>query len=146
MRTYAATRHRHLAEVRQALPSAPPLHMTATAVERVRGVLVTAHAFVAPDVGEADVLGAVRAAYENEPFVRLVRARRGAHRVPDPKILDGTNYCDVGFELDPESGRLVMMAAIDNLVKGTAGHALQALNVALGLPETTGLGFVGLHP
>lgn len=146
IRTYAPTRHRHQAEIEQALPEAPPLHLTATAVERVRGVLVTAHLWVNQGVGDAQVQSAVRAAYDDEPFVRFVRARRGVHRVPDPRILDGSNYCDVGFELDESSGRLVMMAALDNLVKGTTGHALQSLNLALGLPEETGLGFTGLHP
>lgn len=146
VRTYAPTRHRHVAEVRQALPGAPPVHLTATAVERVRGVLVTAHAWVRAGVTEADVLAAVRSAYDAEPFVRVVRARRGVHRFPDPRILDGSNYCDVGFELDRDTGRLVTIAALDNLVKGTAGHAMQALNLALGWPEETGLGFTGLHP
>lgn len=146
VRTYAATRHRHQAEIAQALPGAPAIHMTATAIERVRGVLVTAHAFVRPGVTETDVLGSYRFAYDGEPFVRLVRARRGLHRVPDPKILDGSNYCDVGFALDEATGRLVLMGALDNLVKGTAGHAMQALNLALGFPETAGLGFPGLHP
>ncbi|TVR87942.1 MAG: N-acetyl-gamma-glutamyl-phosphate reductase, partial [Trueperaceae bacterium] len=70
----------------------------------------------------------------------------GIHRVPDPKILDGTNWCDIGWALDRDSGRVVVMAAIDNLVKGTAGHALQSLNLALGLDERSGLGFGGLHP
>ncbi|HEX7038935.1 MAG TPA: N-acetyl-gamma-glutamyl-phosphate reductase [Trueperaceae bacterium] len=146
VRTYAPTRHRHLAELEQELPCAPRLHLTATAVERVRGVLVTAHVFVRDGVSERDVLAAYRERYAGEPFVRLVLARRGNHRVPDPKVLDGTNFCDVGFELDPDTGRLVVMAALDNLVKGTAGHALQALNVALGRPERDGLTFPGLHP
>lgn len=146
VRTYAPTRHRHLFEIQQALPEAPPVHLTATAVERVRGVLVTAHLWVEEGVRDTDVLAAIRSAYAEEPFVRLVRAQRGVHRVPDPRILDGTNYCDVGFDLDEETGRLVMMAALDNLVKGTAGHAMQSLNVALGHPEGTGLAFTGLHP
>jgi N-acetyl-gamma-glutamyl-phosphate/LysW-gamma-L-alpha-aminoadipyl-6-phosphate reductase len=146
VRTYAPTRHRHLAEVEQALPGAPRMHMSATAVERVRGVLATTHAFVREGVEEADVLAAFRTMYDAEPFVRIVRARRGAHRVPDPRILDGSNYCDVGFGFDPESRRLVVLSALDNLVKGAAGHALQALNVALNVPERTGLGFTGLHP
>src|SRR5690606_25268830 len=108
VRTYAPTRHRHVAEIEQALPGAPRVHLSATAVERVRGVLATAHTFVREGVEESDVLAAFRAAYDHEPFVRLVRARRGVHRVPDPRILDGTNYCDVGFELDPTTGRLVV--------------------------------------
>lgn len=145
VRTYAPTRHRHVAELEEHLPGLQ-VHMTATAIERVRGILVTAHCFVPDGTSERDVSAALRETYESAPFVRLVTARRGVHRVPDPKVLDGTNFCDIGFELDPDSGRLVMMSAIDNLVKGTAGHAMQALNLALGVDERAGLGFLGLHP
>lgn len=145
VRTYAPVGHRHTAELRQALPGLQA-HLTATAIERVRGILVTAHAWLHDGSAEGDVRGALEDAYADEPFVRLVTARRGPHRVPDPRVLDGSNYCDVGFALDPESGRLVLMSAIDNLVKGTAGHALQALNVALGWDEADGLGFSGLYP
>ncbi len=145
VRTYAPVGHRHTAEVRQAFPGLEP-HLTATAVERVRGIQVTAHAWLHDGSSERDVQAALDEAYRDEPFVRLVSARKGIHRVPDPKILDGTNWCDVGFALDRDTGRLVMMAALDNLVKGTAGHALQALNVARGWDETAGLGFPGLHP
>jgi LysW-gamma-L-alpha-aminoadipyl-6-phosphate/LysW-L-glutamyl-5-phosphate reductase len=112
----------------------------------VRGVMVTAHAYLHDGSSERDVRAALDDAYGDERFVRIVAARRGIHRVPDPRVLDGSNWCDVGFALDPESGRLVMMSAIDNLVKGTAGHALQALNVALGWDEADGLGFPGLFP
>lgn len=146
VRTYAPTGHRHTAEIKQELPGKFAIHLTATAVERVRGILVTAHVFLPDGFSERDLLGAYREAYAQEPFIRLVVAKRGIHRVPDPKILDGTNYCDIGFELDNETGRVVVMSAIDNLVKGTAGHALQALNIAMGWEETLGLGFTGLHP
>ena len=146
VRTYAATGHRHQAEMAQELPGAFPIHLTATAVERIRGILVTAHVFLPDGYSDRDVMGAFREAYSDEPFIRLVTAKRGIHRVPDPKILDGTNFCDIGFEVDNESGRVVVMAAIDNLVKGTAGHALQALNISMGWDETLGLEFLGLHP
>jgi len=145
VRTYQPVRHRHTAEVEQAFPGLR-VHMTATAVERVRGVMVTAHAWLHDGSSERDVRAALDDAYADERFVRVVAARRGIHRVPDPRVLDGSNWCDVGFALDPETGRLVMMSAIDNLVKGTAGHALQALNVALGWAEDEGLGFPGLYP
>ena len=145
VRTYAPTRHRHSAELEEHLPGLK-LHMTATAIERVRGILVTAHCFVPDGTSERDVGAALREAYEGAPFVRLVTARRGVYRQPDPRVLDGTNFCDIGFELDHDSGRLVMISAIDNLVKGTAGHALQSLNLALGFDERAGLGFRGLHP
>lgn len=146
VRTYAATGHRHEAELRAHLAPVPPLHMTATAIPRVRGVLATVHAFLTQGTTEADVLQAFRDTYADEPFVRLVRARRGTYRQPDPKILDGSNYCDVGFAVDERSGRVVALAALDNLVKGAAGHAMQSLNIALGLPEAAGLSFAGLHP
>jgi N-acetyl-gamma-glutamyl-phosphate/LysW-gamma-L-alpha-aminoadipyl-6-phosphate reductase len=146
VRTYAPTGHRHTAEIQQELPGRFPIHLTATAIERVRGILVTAHVFMPDGYSDRDVLAAYREAYAEEPFIRLVTARRGIHRVPDPKILDGTNYCDIGFEMDNATGRVVVMSAIDNLVKGTAGHALQSLNLAMGWKETLGLEFVGLHP
>ena len=87
-----------------------------------------------------------REAYGAEPFVRIVKERSGIHRYPEPKLLAGTNYCDIGFERDPHSNRLVVMSAIDNLVKGAAGSAVQCANLMLGLDETAGLGFPGLHP
>jgi LysW-gamma-L-alpha-aminoadipyl-6-phosphate/LysW-L-glutamyl-5-phosphate reductase len=146
VRTYAPTRHRHTAEIAQELPGEVQVHLTATAVERIRGILATAHVFVPDGTSERDVAAALRERYADEPFIRIVQARKGIHRVPDPKILDGTNWADIGFEMDPESGRVVLMCAIDNLVKGTAGHAVQALNVAMGWDETLGLTFPGLHP
>jgi N-acetyl-gamma-glutamyl-phosphate/LysW-gamma-L-alpha-aminoadipyl-6-phosphate reductase len=146
IRTYAPVGHRHAAEVEQALGGGTRVHLTATAVERVRGVLVTAHVFMPDGTSELDARAAFREFYEDAPFIRLVTARRGIHRVPDPKVLDGSNWCDIGFALDHDSGRLVVMAALDNLVKGTAGHALQALNLAQGWDETLGLTFPGLHP
>lgn len=146
VRTYAVLGHRHAAELEQELGVAPRMHWTATAVERIRGVLATCHAFLRPGVAARDVLAAYRERYARERFVRLIVGGSGIHRVPDPKVLDGSNFCDVGFHVDETTGRLVALAALDNLVKGTAGHAVQALNLALGLPEETGLAFPGLHP
>ena len=77
---------------------------------------------------------------------RIVKDKTGIHRVPDPKILGGSNFADVGFELDPDAGRVVSLAAIDNLMKGAAGSAVQAMNLMCGFEETAGLEFPGLHP
>ena len=120
--------------------------LTITSVDLVRGALAAAHAFIKPGVTEKDLWRGFRALAENEPFVRIVKDRRGIYRVPEPKILAGTNYIDLGFELDPESGRVVIMAAIDNLMKGAAGSAVQSMNVMCGFDETAGLDFSGLHP
>ncbi|WP_457636706.1 N-acetyl-gamma-glutamyl-phosphate reductase [Oceanithermus sp.] len=146
LRVYKPTGHRHAAEVIEYLPGSPEVYMTAIASERVRGILMTAQVFVPDGYSEQDVWQAYREFYTGKPFVRLVKQRRGIHRYPDPKVVTGTNFADVGFELEPDSGRLVVISAIDNLVKGTAGHAIQALNLRLGWDEKTGLEFPGLHP
>ena len=136
------------AEVIQELSSAIPLtvHFSATAIEMVRGVLVTAHVMLPHALSDKEIWGIYREAYKREPFLRIVKERRGVYRYPEPKILAGSNFCDVGFETDPHSGRLVVLSALDNLVKGGAGNGVQAMNGMLGLDETTGLEFPGLHP
>ncbi len=145
IRTFSAYGHRHTAEVIQELGLAD-VHLSMTSVDLVRGALAAAHAFVKPGVAEKDLWRAYRGWVESEPFVRLVKDKRGIYRVPEPKILAGSNYADVGFELDPTSGHVVAMAAIDNLMKGAAGSAVQAMNLICGFDETTGLEFPGLHP
>lgn len=145
MRSYRPTGHRHTGEIVQALGLAG-VHVSATAVEMVRGVLATCHVFVNEDVGDRDLWRIYRDAYGAEPFVRIVKDRGGVHRYPEPKLLAGTNFCDVGFERDPGANRVVVVSALDNLMKGAAGQAVHAFNVMHGLPETTGLDFAGLHP
>ncbi|MEO1368879.1 MAG: Asd/ArgC dimerization domain-containing protein, partial [Acidobacteriota bacterium] len=125
---------------------ADQLFFSATAVEAVRGVLATCHVFLDRDVDAKDVWRLYRDAYGPEPFVRLVNEKRGLHRLPDPKVLAGSNYCDVGWRLDDHGRRLVVLSALDNLVKGAAGSAVQSLNLSLDVDESAGLGFPGLHP
>ena len=149
IRSYAPTGHRHTAEIVQELhlgSSGHQVAFSATAVEAVRGVLVTAHAFINSDLDDRDLWRLYRSRYGSEPFVRIVKSHTGLHRSPSPKLLTGTNYCDVGFERDPHSRRVVVTAALDNLVKGSAGQAVQALNIRHGFPETLGLEFAGLYP
>ena len=145
VRSFAPTGHRHQAEMIQELGSFE-LHFSATAVEMVRGVLSTAHVFLGEDLSERDVWQIYRSDYEQEPFIRMVKERRGVYRYPEPKILCGTNFCDIGFAKDPNSKRLVVISAIDNLMKGAAGTAVQAMNLMMGWPEKTALDFMGLHP
>jgi N-acetyl-gamma-glutamyl-phosphate/LysW-gamma-L-alpha-aminoadipyl-6-phosphate reductase len=149
VRTYAPVGHRHLAELIQELalnPEQHRLHFSITSVGIVRGALATCHCLLHEKMDEKTVWQFYRQDYGDEPFVRLVRARRGIHRYPEPKILSGANYCDVGFVADADHGRLVVIAAIDNLMKGAAGNAVQTMNVMYGWPETMGLEFPGLHP
>jgi N-acetyl-gamma-glutamyl-phosphate/LysW-gamma-L-alpha-aminoadipyl-6-phosphate reductase len=160
VRPYAPTGHRHEAEIAQELGL--DVSFTCHAVDMVRGAVATAHVFPVSGGSEAersessgvpedpvstgDLWAAYRAAYEDEPFVRLAAGGSGAYRYPEPKAVAGTNHAEVGFEVDPDNGRVVAFSAIDNVTKGSAGQAVHAANVALGLEETAGLQFQGLHP
>ncbi len=146
VRSFKPTGHRHQAEVRQALGDGFELYMSITSIELIRGAVVTAHCLINQKLEDKELWKIYRKAYKNEPFVRLVKQKTGIFRYPDPKLLPGTNYCDVGFEVEETSNRVVIIAAIDNLMKGAAGSAVQSMNVMLGWPETTGLEFPGLHP
>jgi len=148
IRAYKPTGHRHIAEIRQELRLREDqnLHFTATSVNLVRGIHVVSHVFLKDKLKEKDIWGVYRQTYSKEPFIRIVKEKLGIHRFPDPKILWGTNFCDIGFEIDPYSNRMVVYSAVDNLMKGAAGQAVQAFNIMMGLNEKTGLEFPGLHP
>lgn len=149
MRSFKPTGHRHSAEVIQELTvagAAPQVAFSATSVEAVRGILATSHVYLKEPLADKDLWQIYRAAYKSEPFMRLVKEASGVHRYPEPKLLSGSNWCDVGFERDPNSNRVVVMAALDNLMKGAAGQAVQAFNIRLGFAEDTALEFTGLHP
>jgi N-acetyl-gamma-glutamyl-phosphate/LysW-gamma-L-alpha-aminoadipyl-6-phosphate reductase len=145
VRSFAPTGHRHTAEIVQAT-GLSNVHLSITSVELVRGAVATVHCLPSQTVDEKTLWRAYRACYRGEPFVRIVRERTGFHRLPEPKLLGGTNLADVGFELDPASGRIVSICAIDNLMKGAAGSAVQCLNLMCDYPETTALEMIGLHP
>lgn len=148
VRSFMPVGHRHQAEIRQALGDGFNLAFSVTGVELVRGALVTAHCVLREPADERDLWALYREAYGDEPFVRLVSAKAGIHRYPEPKLVAGTNYCDIGFAVDARAGgwRVVVIAALDNLMKGAAGSAVQSMNLMCGCDETAGLGFPGLHP
>jgi len=148
LRSFKPTSHRHSAEIEQELSVHQPfkVHFTATSVDMVRGVLATSHTFLEEKISDKDLWKIYRNAYGNEPFIRIVKERDGYYRYPEPKLLSGTNFCDIGFELDQQSNRLVVISAIDNLMKGASGQAVQALNIMCGFEERTALDFPGLHP
>jgi N-acetyl-gamma-glutamyl-phosphate/LysW-gamma-L-alpha-aminoadipyl-6-phosphate reductase len=148
VRSYKPTGHRHAAEMIQELGGGKPMqmHFSATSIDMVRGVLATCHVFLVDNADEKTIWSLYRKAYGEEPFIRIVKDREGIYRYPEPKLLIGTNYCDIGFEKDPRSNRLVVISAIDNLMKGAAGQAVQAFNIMHGFDERSGLEFPGLHP
>ena len=144
MRLYAPAGHRHTAEIEQ--EAGGKIALSCHAVEAVRGILATCHVFLRDSITTKDLWKIFRDAYGSEPFVRIVTEASGLYRFPEPKILAGTNFCDVGFAVDPHAGRVVAVAALDNLMKGAAGTAVQCMNLVAGYPETMGLEFLGLHP
>lgn len=145
IRTFSPMGHRHTAEVIQAF-GLPQVVLTITSVDVVRGVLATAHAETLAGVTKKDLWQGYRRVVQENPFLRLVKEARGIHRVPDPKILAGSNFADLGFDLDEETGHVVSMCAIDNLMKGAAGTAVQCMNLMHEWDEALGLTFPGLHP
>ncbi|MEM1538621.1 MAG: N-acetyl-gamma-glutamyl-phosphate reductase [Candidatus Nezhaarchaeales archaeon] len=150
IRPYAAAKHRHCAEIEQELSLIASrevkVAMSAHAVNIVRGILVTAHTFASKQVSQPELWRAYRGMYGKEPFVRIVKDRKGVYRLPDPKVVVGTNFCDVGFELDERLNRIVALSAIDNMVKGASGQAVQCFNITLGIDERTALNLPGFHP
>jgi N-acetyl-gamma-glutamyl-phosphate/LysW-gamma-L-alpha-aminoadipyl-6-phosphate reductase len=148
VRSYKPSKHRHTAEMEQELAfgEKPTISFSPHAVEMVRGILSTCHLFLKESMNEKEIWGLYREAYSEEPFIRIVKEKDGVFRYPEPKLLIGSNYCDIGFERDTRNSRVVVMSAIDNMVKGASGQAVQAMNIAFGFDEKTGLEEFGFHP
>jgi len=148
VRPFQLTGHRHEAEVRQSLRPCGnfDVRMAVTSVELVRGVSAAIHLSLPTGLAERDFWGAYRSTWGQEPFIRIVHEKTGIHRHPEPRLLAGTNYADVGWEYDADTGRTVLLAAIDNLGKGAAGSAVQCMNLMLGFEEISALTFGGVYP
>lgn len=141
VRPYGLPKHRHLSEIEQELSLAADLQVTIQFTPHLipvnRGILTTLYLTPA---GGSDGLGekiaaCYRAAYSNEPFVRLLEGKA----LPDTKNVVGTNVIEIAWRLDPRTGRLIVMSAEDNLVKGAGGQAVQSMNILCDFPETAGL-------
>lgn len=146
LRSFKPTGHRHTAEIVENLAGTPQVFLSATATDAVRGILSTSQLFLKEPMTDLQIRTIYRDAYQDEPFVRIVKETRGIYRYPEPKLLAGTNFIDIGFELEEDTGRLVVMSAIDNVVRGSAGQVIQGMNIIHGFDERLGLEFPGLHP
>jgi LysW-gamma-L-alpha-aminoadipyl-6-phosphate/LysW-L-glutamyl-5-phosphate reductase len=141
---YAPTGHRHAAEVSDFFARAEPgrigsLAMSAYGVSQVRGLLASAYVYTDDEVDAGQLRRAYLRFYKQHPFVRVRRNDETLIPIPDPQAVLGSNYCDVTVMHDPDAGRVVVLAALDNLVKGAAGQAVQAVNRSFRLPVETGL-------
>lgn len=141
---YAPTGHRHAGEVRDFLDRSRPgsigsLTMSAYGVSHVRGLLTSSYVFTDAAVDQRELQRAYLRYYKEHRFVRVRRHNETLIPVPDPQAVLGSNFCDVTVLHDEEDGRIVVLAALDNLVKGAAGQAVQAANLRFGLPEESGL-------
>jgi N-acetyl-gamma-glutamyl-phosphate reductase len=138
-RPYGVPKHRHLSEIEQELSNAAGLHAPIQFVPHLvpmnRGIISTSFLEFTRDTDEREIEAVYHRAYQTEPFVRLL----GTERLPDTKNVAGTNFIDIGWKTDPRTGRLIVMSAIDNLIKGTSGQAIQCFNLMCGYPEVTGL-------
>lgn len=150
IRPYKPVGHRHTAEIEQELSNVSgrkiKVALSTYAVNVVRGILAGCHLFTAVNVSEKEIWRIYREFYAGEPFIQFLKDQKAKYRLPDPKIIQGSNICLIGFEIDQENGRIVSLSAIDNLVKGAAGNAVQCLNIILGVDEKTGLSYINPHP
>ena len=146
IKAYGVASHRHTPEIEEQLGYAAGkeirLHFTPHLVPMNRGILVTAYASLAKDVTYEEVKAVYDKYYENEQFVRVL----DAGVCPETKWVEGSNYVDVNFKIDPRTHRRIMMGAMDNLVKGAAGQAVQNMNLLFGFPENEGLLQVPMFP
>jgi N-acetyl-gamma-glutamyl-phosphate reductase len=141
-RAYKVAEHRHNPEMEEVLSieSGQPVKMTFVPhlVPMSRGILTTLYANPVKGITRENVEKCLNAFYSGCPFIRIL----GENRLPDTRHVRGTNYCEIGIRLDERTGRLILISAIDNLVKGAAGQAVQNMNIMLGLDETAGLRMV----
>lgn len=138
-KAYKAAEHRHNPEMEEVLTIeiGRPVQLTFVPhlVPMSRGILTTLYTTPIKDIGRKNIEECLTAFYSGRPFVRICKE----NRLPDTRNVRGTNYCDIGFKLDERNNRLILISAIDNLVKGAAGQAVQNMNIMLGLDETAGL-------
>ena len=146
IKAYGVSTHRHTPEIEDQLSYASgkevKINFTPHLVPMNRGILVTAYASLTKDVSYEDVKAIYDKYYEKEKFVRVLK--KGVN--PEVRWVHGSNYVDVNFVVDKRTNRLIMMGAMDNLVKGAAGQAVQNMNLLFGLPEDAGLQLVPLFP
>jgi N-acetyl-gamma-glutamyl-phosphate reductase len=139
VRPYGVPKHRHLSEIEQELSLLAEervvIQFTPHLVPINRGIVTTIYANIAENVVKMDPALLFNGAYGQEPFVRLL----GDARFPDTKNVAGTNFIDIAWQIDKRTHRIVVMSAIDNIVKGAGGQAVECMNLMLGLPETAGL-------
>lgn len=141
IKPYNMTTHRHRAEMEQELHRLNPdvkISFTPHIIPSVRGILTTAHIFVNRELSKDDVQAIYDEFYRGKPFVRMNR--------PSLATVRGSNFCDIAFEVDKGTDRIVVVSAIDNMVKGASGQAIQNMNIMYGFDERTGLWTSGLTP
>ncbi|MEM3010152.1 MAG: N-acetyl-gamma-glutamyl-phosphate reductase, partial [Candidatus Nitrosocaldaceae archaeon] len=150
IRPYKPVKHRHTAEIEQELSIIAKedvkISMTPHAVDLVRGILCTNHTFLTKEVDIQQLWKIYRGMYKGEPFIRLIRDTKGIYKYPDPKFVVGSNFCDIGFDIDEKNNRLVALSASDNLMKGAAGSAIQCMNIVQGFNESNGLKYTPFTP
>lgn len=145
-KAYGVATHRHTPEIEQTLSllSGQPVTVSFTPhlLPVNRGILTTCYATMTQASSTEYIVSKFKEFYVDEPFIRVLPAGK----LPDVGFVRGSNYCDIGVVCDERTGRVIVVSAIDNLVKGAAGQAVQNMNILIGLDETTGLNQVGLFP
>jgi len=143
LKAYNVGSHRHTPEIEEQLAACGKgsfcTSFTPHLVPMNRGILITAYASLVSDISEEQLFEIYKSFYDNELFIRLFSPTNDLYRLPETRWVKGSNFCDIGMKIDPRTNRVIIIGALDNLVKGAAGQAIQNMNLLFGFPESSGL-------
>jgi N-acetyl-gamma-glutamyl-phosphate reductase len=150
LKAYSVGSHRHTPEIEEQLAACSKTSFvtsfTPHLVPMNRGILVTAYASLAKDISEEQLFGIYRNFYADEAFIRLLSPEGDPYQFPETRFVKGSNFCDIGMKIDQRTNRVIIIGALDNLVKGAAGQAIQNMNLLFGWPEASGLKQAPIFP
>lgn len=150
IKPYKVAEHRHTPEIEQELSTSTSdqlaLTFTPHLVPMNRGILITAYGSLISNIDDNGINAIYKEAYGKEHFIRLFEHGIGDYQFPETRWVKGSNFCDIGFKVDTRTGRVIVVAALDNLIKGAAGQAVQNLNILFELEEKTGLNQAPIFP
>ena len=138
---YKVASHRHTPEIEQALGGGLKITFTPHLTPMTRGILSTIYAKAKKPVDEKKLTKIFKDIYKKTHFIRVLEGK-----LPSTKYVSGTNYCDIAVKYDKRTNNIIVLSAIDNLIKGASGQAIQNMNIMFGLPETTGLELIAIYP
>lgn len=150
LKAYSLTTHKHTPEIEEQLGkySSKPVNITFTPhlVPMNRGILATVYASLAKNVSKKEIHSIYKNCYDESPFIRIYEPEKATSALPETRWVKGSNYCDIGYAVQENTSRVIVIGALDNLVKGAAGQAIQNMNIMFSLDQRCGLDYIPMFP